>query len=133
MNTADLDSLVARYGQTDAQIKALKKANDIDKEQLTTTLAKMGENKWTAGGFTVQRVESNRETLNEEKLLALMQLHKEMAELHGILKIKAYVDMDALESAIYTGKIPQDVLQELDQCRETKVVVSLRCSKAKEK
>lgn len=128
----NLDTLVSRYGKTDAEIKALKKENDADKERIKTIMGDLGEDDWTAGGYTVKKVVSTTETMNEESLLSLMQQNKTLAELHGILKTKEYVDTDALESAIYSGKIPTEILQEMSKCKETKTVVSLRCTKAKE-
>ena len=132
MDRTEMDALVARYGRVDADIKALKKSNDADKELIKDYLAQQTESKWTAGGYTVQRVVSNSETMNEDKLLALMQKHRIDAELNGILKVREYVDTDALETAIYQGKLSQDILTEMKECHETKTTVSLRCTKAKE-
>ena len=132
MDNLSLDELVTRYGQTDAQIKALKKTNDTDKEQIKEILATSDTQKWSAGGFTVTRVESTTETMNESKLLVLMQQNRELAESLGIIKTKEYVDADALESAIYSGGIPKEILLEMDACRESRTTVSLRCTKAKE-
>ena len=132
MNTIILDELVARYGQTDAQIKSLKKTNDADKEQIKDLLADSETQKWTAGGFTVSRVVSTTETMNEGKLLNLMRLHRDIIDNLGIIKTMEYVDTDALESAIYEGKIPNEILQAMGECKETKTTVALRCTKAKE-
>ena len=127
-----LDILVARYGKTDAEIKALKKENDADKEQIKTLMENLGETDWTSGGYKVKRVVATTETLNEDKLLALMQKNREVLKDTGILKTKEYVDTDALENAIYVGLLPTSLLQDMDACRESKTTVSLRCSKAKE-
>ena len=129
----NLDTIVARYGRTDAQLKEMKKCNDKDKEDIKTILAEMGKDDWTAGGYTVKRVVSTSDNLNEDKVLEVMRKHREVAELNGIIKLKEYIDPDALESAIYSGMLSEDILQEMDSCRETKTTVALRCTKVKEK
>ena len=111
----------------------MKKDNDADKEKIKDYLAEQEDNKWTAGGYTVTRVESTSDTLNEVKLLALMQKHRDIADQYGIIKTAEYVDTDALESAIYSGYLSADILNEMQSCHESKTTISLRCSKAKEK
>ena len=133
MDKESMDVLVERYGKVDAEIKALKKGNDADKEAIKDYLAEQEDNKWTAGGYTVTRVESTSDTLNEVKLLALMQKHRDIADQHGIIKTMEYVDTDALESAIYSGYLSADILNEMQSCHESKLTVSLRCTRAKEK
>lgn len=128
----ELDVLVARFGETDATIKALKKENDADKEQIKDMMRNLGQTDWTSGGYSVKRVVSTTESMNEDKLLSLMQNNRELAEKYGILKTREYVDANALESAIYSGQIPQDVLVRMNECKETKTTVALRCTKAKE-
>ena len=128
----NLDTLVARYGKTDAQIKELTKWNNRDKEDIKTIMGKMGSDEWISGGYKVKRVISSTETLNEDKLLTLMQHNRELLENTGIIKTKEYVDTEALEEAIYNSLIPVSLIKEMDSCKETKLTVSLRCSKVKE-
>ena len=130
-----IDEVVARYGKTDAEIKELKKANDADKEHIKKVLEEQGESSWTAGGYTVQRVESTKETMNESKLLPLLKF--DWRDRQGerecpYIKTREYIDMDALEVAIYAGEIPVSVLKQMDSCRETTTTVALRCKKVKE-
>ena len=127
-----LDILVERFGKMDAEIKELKKTNDKDKEEIKKALENLGESDWTAGGYRVKRVESTTETMNETKTLALMCLHREIAEQLGIIKTKEYVDFEALEAALYAGAIPAEIMADMDTCRETKTTISLRCTKVKE-
>jgi len=131
MELNKLDDLVAQYGARDEQIKSLKKVNDVDKEVIKDELLNLNTAKWTSGGFTVQRVESTTETLNEAKVLSVLEEHKELATDLGLVKTREYVDFEALESAIYQGIIPTEIISGLDSCRESKTVVSLKCTKAK--
>ena len=130
----DIETIIIRYGDTDAKIKELKKVLDKDKENLKWQLEMRGEKDWEAGGYMVQRVVSERETLDEEKLLPILK--KNWVKLHGsmecpYIKRKEYIDMDALESAIYEAQLTPEVLKEMDTCRQVTTVVSLKCKKVK--
>lgn len=129
-----LDKLVSDYGHNDAQIKDLKKIADTEKEQIKQLLLEHKEDRWTAGGYTVQRVVSERETLNEEKLLPIIKHY--WSSTHGsmecpFIKTREYVDMDRLEEAIYQKELTPNVLAEMDKCREVTTVVALKCKKTK--
>ena len=100
-----LDTLVERYGKADAQIKELKKGADKDKEEIKTLMENLEENKWTAGGYTVQRIESTYENLNEDKLLATLNNYRKNKDtsgiiVNGIIRTKEYIDLDALEPLV---------------------------------
>ena len=129
-----LDDLVSDYGHVDSQIKSLKKIADEEKEEIKSILVERGETTWTAGGYTVQKVVSERESLNEEKLMPILKQY--WASAHGsmecpFIKTREYVDMDRLEEAIYQKELTPSVLAEMDKCREVTTVVSLKCKKTK--
>lgn len=128
-----LDTLVRTYGAKDQQIKLLKKENDNTKERIKSLMEFHNIVSWTAGSFKVSRVESTTETLNEAKVLDVLEENKDLAVQLGIIKTKEYVDFEALESAIYQGTIPTEIVQGLDTCRESKTTVALRCTEVKKK
>ena len=49
----------------------------------------------------------------------------------GIIKTKEYIDEDALESAIYNGEIPQEVMNEIVKCKVEKTEYRLTIKKKK--
>lgn len=131
----DIDALVAAYGAKDAQAKQIKKEMDADKETIKEFLSSRSEQSYTAGGYTVQRVVSERETLNEEKLLPLLKGY--WTATHGsmecpYIKTREYVDMDRLEEAIYQKELTPEILTAMNDCREVTTIVALKCKKAKE-
>lgn len=131
-NTTDIDILVHTYGDADAQMKGLKKTCDGLKETIKEYLATHNEKAISAGGYTVQRVVSERESLNEEKLIPILKQY--WATNHGsmecpFIKTKEYVDMDRLEEAIYQKELTPSVLAEMEKCREVTTVVALKCKK----
>ena len=128
-----ISDLIKRYGDNDHQIKELKKICDKDKETIKNQLALMDVNKITSNGYTVQRIESVKESLDEEKLLPIIKHY--WASTHGsmecpYIKTREYIDMDALENAIYQKELTPSILSEMDKCREVTTVVTLRCKKA---
>ena len=125
-----LDTLIPQYAENKAMLDDYKKICDTENKQIKDI---MDEGSYEAGGYKATKSVQVRESMNEDKLLDVMRNHREVAELNGIIKIKEYIDMDMLESAIYNKQIDKDMLMEIDKCRETKEVVTLRISKVKEK
>lgn len=125
-----LDTLIPQYAENKAILDDYKKICDTENKQIKDI---MDEGSYEAGGYKATKSVQVRESMNEDKLLDVMHNHREVAELNGIIKIKEYIDMDMLESAIYNKQIDKDMLMEIDKCRETKEVVTLRISKVKEK
>ena len=124
-----LDTLIPQYAENKSLLDDYKKICENENKQIKEM---MDEGSYEAGGYKATKTISTRESMNEDKLLALMQQYGVSYDA-GIIKTKDYVDMDALESAIYNGKIDKDLLMQIDKCRESKEVVTLRISKIKEK
>lgn len=125
-----LDELIPRYAENKSLLDDYKKICDEENKQIKDM---MEEGSYEANGYKATKSVQHRETMNEDKLLDIMRNHKDLAEVCELIKTKDYIDMDALESAIYKGKISNDILMEIDKCREVKEVVTLRISKVKEK
>ncbi len=123
----ELDVLIPQYAENKAMLDDYKKICDTENKQIKEL---MEEGTYEVGGYKATKSVSVRESLNEDKLLELL-LDKGYGNT-SVIKQKYYVDMDALESAIYSGQIPKEDLLEIDKCRESKEVVTLRISKVKE-
>jgi hypothetical protein len=121
-NKNELDSYDAICKKENAEIKRLMQEQKLTEKQ--------------AGGYVAKCTVSTRETVNEDKMLELLKadwIKRNGTEECPYIKSKEYIDMDALEAALYNSTIPEDVVVSLDTCRESKEVVSLRISKAKNK
>ncbi|MCK9444551.1 MAG: hypothetical protein M0Q14_08500 [Tissierellaceae bacterium] len=119
-----LSQLLPVYEANKSEMDSYKKLVDKDNKEIKTIMlgAELGE-------FIVDDIKascsvSEREDFIEEALIAKL---KEM-KIRGIVKKKDYVDMDALENAIYSGKIDAALLAD---CQTKKEVVTLRVSKVK--
>lgn len=126
-----LNVLIPKYGANKTA------ADDLDKvlkEQNLKIKELMAAGKLTtyeAGGYKASVSTTEKSSFNMAKLLAVIKKYPELAQL--VVKLEETVDMDALESLIYMGKVDTDKLLEMDKCREIKAVTSLRISKAKKK
>lgn len=121
-----LSGLLPVYEANKSEMDSYKKLVDRDNKEIKSIMlgAEMGE-------FVVDDIKAScsvsvREDFVEEALIAKL---KEM-KIRGVVKKKEYVDMDALENAIYNGKVDA---ASLAGCQTKKEVVTLRVSKLKRK
>lgn len=129
MSITDLDSLIPRYAANKAEMDDYKKICDKENAEIKAIMRDLAVHHYEAGGYKASYSVQQRESMNENMLL-------EIAHLFGIpeiVKTKEYIDFDALEKAIYDGKISDDILLEMDKAKEVKQVVTLRVTKVKEK
>ena len=124
-----LDTLIPQYAENKNMLDDYKKICDKENKQIKEL---MTDDTYEAGGYKATKSVQTRESLNEDRLLAIASQHRVFRDI-GIIKTKEYVDMEALESAIYKGMLDKEALMEIDKCRESKEVVTLRISKIKEK
>lgn len=130
-----LKNLVSEYGQQKDRLDALDKiVKDINKEIKKFMSENSIEECTSDDGYAVKYIVSERETINELRLIEILTTkHAELTETFGLVKMKPYVDFDAIEKETYAGNISTDVLKDIGDCKETKEVVSIRLSKPKEK
>lgn len=124
-----LDTLIPQYAENKSMLDDYKKICDKENKQIKEL---MTDDTYEAGGYKATKSVQIRESLNEDRLLAIASQHRVFRDI-GIIKTKEYVDMEALESAIYKGMLDKEALMEIDKCRESKEVVTLRVTKIKEK
>lgn len=129
MRPATLDELIPMYAENKAELDKYDKMCKAQNADIKRQLEEMGEDEYTAGGYVVKRSVSERESINEERLLEMMKKHN----VPGVIKTKEYVDMDALEAYLYNVVMSTEMAADLDSCREIKEVVQLRISKEKKK
>lgn len=123
----DLDELIPRYASNKNELDSYKKICDKENAQIKAIMGNFALQHYESGGYKATYTVSNRETMNEERLL-------EIAHQFGIpeiVKTKEYIDFDALEKAIYDGKISEAILLEMDKAKESKQITTLRVSKIK--
>lgn len=125
----NLDELIPQYAQNKAEMDSYKKICDSENAQIKALMAELDDPVYEAGGYKATYSIQERESMNEDILLDIAH-HFGLSE---IVKTKEYIDFDALEKAIYDGKISDDILLEMNRAKEVKEVVTLRVTKIKKK
>lgn len=120
-----LNSTIECFYKDKQQLDYYKKETDNANKEIKEMLKKLNKTEFeTDNGLIAKMTISKRESFIEESLLDKL---KEL-KVDGIIKTKEYVDMDALEDAIYNGKLDAS---ELSNCRQTKEVITLKVSGVK--
>lgn len=135
-----LDELIPTYAENKAMLDDYKKICDSENKQIKEL---MSEGSYEVGGYKATKSVSTRDDIKEDKILAkLSDDMRECFEVNNIIKTREYIDMDNLESLLYSlnnkkdiesKKIKDELIELLDNCTERKDVVTLRVSKIKEK
>lgn len=127
-----LEELVERYGKLKSEMDSYKSQVDADNKEIKKIMSETGKSVCNAGGYTAKYSISVSEDFDEAKLIKALtsKLYdgKSAYDL-GIIKHKEYVDMEALEDAIYNGKLNA---AELANCKTRKETARLTISKKKE-
>ena len=120
-----LQELMPHYQLNKHAMDSYKKIVDKDNKEIKMIMLESQLPEFIVGDIKATCSVSERESFIEE---ALIEKLKEM-NVDGVIKLKEYVDMDALENAIYNGELNA---AELASCQTKKEVVTLRVTKIKE-
>ena len=129
-----LKSLIDDYGETNDSLKDTKKLVEAKSKELKELMAKYGKTEMEGSVYKATISVQHRESLNEDGLLSLFTTvpgFVKYAEKYGIVKTKEYIDMDALESFLYKEELTHEQTSDLDKCRESKDIPTLRMTKIK--
>lgn len=120
-----LNSTIECFYKDKQQLDYYKKETDNANKEIKEMLKKLNKTEFeTDNGLIAKITIQKRESFIEEALLDKL---KEL-KVDGIIKTKEYVDMDALEDAIYNERLNAS---ELSNCRQIKEVVTLKVSEVK--
>lgn len=114
-----LDSFYTKKNEADMW----KKLADTENKQIKTLMSDLELEEFEYNNIKAKLNVSKRYSFIEE---ALLEKIKQLG-LNHLIKTKEIVDMEALESAIYNGKLDA---KELENCQQLKEVVSLRVTGA---
>lgn len=122
--TQRLIDLLPVYFAQKSQMDLIKKEVDKENAEIKNIMAESGITEIISEDIRASYSVSTRQDFVEEALIAKL---KEM-KVRGVIKKKEYVDMEALENAIYNGNINA---AELAPCQTIKEVATLRVNKIK--
>ena len=126
---AHLDDLISSYAFNKTELDGYKKICDKENAQIKQIMLDSKLSEYLTDTYKVMCIVSKRESMNEETLLNIAHTYG----IPEIVKTKEYIDFDALEKAIYDGKISEEIVLEMDKAKEVKEVVTLKLSKIKKK
>jgi hypothetical protein len=126
-----LDELIPRYVSNKQELDDYKKICDKENAEIKEIMSQSKLPEYEVDGYVAKYSVSKRETLNEDKLIELLKSSDIDGGYNQFIKTKEYVDMDALEKAIYNDVINSDTIIAMDKCKEVKEVTTLRVSKLK--
>lgn len=124
-----LERLIPQYAANKSELDGYKALCDEENKAIKDVMGSYALQHYTAGGYKAVRTVQKRESMNEELLLEIAHKHG----LTDIIKTREYIDYDALENALYNDRIPKAVIEEMDNAKEVKFVVTLKVSKVKAK
>ena len=124
-----LEELIPQYAFNKGELDSYTKICKEENEQIKAALEELGENEYSAGGYTVKRTVAVKESMNEAKLIEVLKQNG----ITDAIKTKEYVDMNVLEAYLYNNEPSADFARQLESCRTTTETVQLRLSKAKVK
>lgn len=129
-----LMTMIDDYGSKNDELNSLKKVVEAKNKDIKGIMLDLiqcdekGNRCVMTGAYQATLAMRDRSTINEERLIAWLKAHKLGT---GIIKKKEYVDSDALENAIYNGVIPQELVADMDTCKDVNMVPTLTVKKVK--
>ena len=124
-----LEELIPIYGENNTQYNGLKKVVGEQSSEIKKLMQGNNIDEKSVGGWTAKLTVKKSESFDEDKLLDIV---KELGFADKLIKTREYVDMDALEEAIYNGEITQDMLVvKIAQAKVVKESVALTIKKKK--
>ena len=122
----NLKELVRFFYEDKQQLDNYKKSTDEYNKDIKEIMGQLDLTEFESDDLVAKIGVQNRENFNEDKLIDKLK----SLNVSGVIKTKEYVDMDALENAIYNELIDAS---ELTSCKEVKTVTTLKVSKKKGK
>lgn len=122
----NLKELVRLFYEDKQQLDNYKKSTDEYNKNIKELMNELELTEFESNDLVAKIGTQNRESFNEDKLIDKLK----SLNIEGIIKTKEYVDMDALENAIYNELLDAS---ELTSCKEVKTVTTLKVSKKKGK
>lgn len=126
--SSTLEKLVESYIVNKRNEEDFKKQASAENTQIKELMHEYNLTEVSTSLGTAKITEQEKVTFIEDKLIEFLKSNK-IAD--DIVKTKEYVDFDALESAIYHGKISDELVQSMSDCQEKKITTVLRISKKK--
>ena len=131
---SDLKTLIDDYGSCNDELKLLKKSVESKNTQVKAYMHNLlkpdseGVRKSEGENYIAVLSIRDNSVMNEERLIKWL---KKNGFAKGIVKKKDYVDAQALEAAIYKGTISDEMVADMESCKDPKPTEVLNIKKKK--
>lgn len=132
--TPTLEELVSQYGATNDKAKELKTMLDGWNKQIKSIMSDKDIDTFEAGGYKASYSVRTTSSMNTDMLLSLFKSDKKLKKIakeYGIVKTTEYIDMDALENALYHDAVADSEIEKLNTCKVEKTTEILKVTKKK--
>ena len=113
--TKKLESLIEKFGRVKKEFKDIKKESENLTLLIKETMISEGLDSVDTENYKVILQTRTSESLDEDRVIEILKANK----IKGIVKTKQYIDEDALEEAIYKGRLDADIIKQINN---TKIV-----------
>ena len=121
----DLNTIIPHYYEMKQELDELKKTVEGENADIKREMENRGITDFQIGELIAKYIVAKKESFNEAKLIDVLKKH----DCTGVIKTREYVDMDALENALYHDAYTKEIIMDIDKCRETKETIQLRVTK----
>lgn len=128
MTTEELKLLLDSYAENKSELDKYKKVCDSQNAEIKKAMEEHGVSKFNSDTYIANKQIKESVSFNEQGLLTVLK----NAGIPDIIKTKEYVDMDALESALYNGRIPAEVIARMNEYKLVKTTVALTVRRRKD-
>lgn len=126
-----LDELIPSYGENKSTADDLKKIIEGQNKKIKELMANANISSHEVNGWIATVTSYGNSTFNQAKLLSVIKKDSDLAS--KVIKTQEYIDMDTLENLMYSGQVDKELFLDMDKCRETTTVTTLRIKRAKKK
>ena len=120
----NINEMIDSYGEQKKIFDPMKKSMENQSNTIKAIMQENNTNCIETENFKATVTERITEGFDENKLISVISSIDPDSKL-DILKVKQYVDMDALEDAIYRGAITDENLLKIGECKTTKTSYAL--------
>lgn len=119
--TSKLESLVEKFGQVKKDFKLLKKESDDLTKTIKDIMVSENITSVKTAHYNAVLQARTSESLDEDKVIKILKDNK----IKGIIKTKQYIDEEALEEAIYKGKIDTNIIKQINDAKIVNITNAL--------
>lgn len=128
----EIDHKIQNYCEKKEEEKALKKEISRLSDDIKQYLVDSKDDSAVGDEWEVRLQHKVSESMDTEKLIGVLVSYCGEGKENPYIEYLPSINFDALESAIYSNKIPEDILMKIDSCRIKKETSALVYSKKKE-